>query len=172
MNTERWKPAATVAAIVERNRQFLLVEEETPDGLRWNQPAGHLEPGETLLDAVRREALEETAHELQVRGLLGVYLAPAGAQAFLRFAFVGDVGDALDQPLDSPIRRVFWADANTIYANRERIRSPMVLWCINDYLRALETGRPWLPLEAVSYLAPGVWPQDVTSSSSSAAVAR
>ncbi len=166
--TERWKPAATVAAIVEREGRFLMVEEETPEGLRWNQPAGHLEPDETLLEAVQRETLEETAHELQAHGLLGIYLAPAGAGAFLRFAFVGSVGEPLDQPLEEPIQRVFWADADTLYANRHRIRSPMVLWSVNDYLLAVEQGRPWLPLDAVSFLPPGVWPQTVSVASSSA----
>lgn len=172
MTSTRWKPAATVAAIVERDGRFLMIEEETPEGLRWNQPAGHLEPGESLLDAVVREVREESAHDFAALGLMGVYLAPAAHETYLRFAFVGTVGQALDLPLDEPIRRVFWADAHTLYANRKRIRSPQVLACVNDYWRARRDGTPWLPLSAVSYLFPGEWPQSLSSFSSTSAVRR
>lgn len=148
----RWKPAATVAAIIEQDGRFLLVEEATPEGIRWNQPAGHLEPGESLADAVCREVLEESAHVFAPQGLLGVYLAPGAHETYLRFAFVGSVGAALDRPLDTPIVRAFWADAETMLAHPERMRSPLVMACINDYRRARAEGTPWLPLQAVHYV--------------------
>jgi phosphatase NudJ len=71
----RWKPSVTVAAIVERNGKFLLVEEHTPEGLKLNNPAGHLDPGESLVDACARETLEETAHLFQPTALVGVYMS-------------------------------------------------------------------------------------------------
>ncbi len=92
-----WRPAATVAAVVERDGRFLFVEEQTREGLRINQPAGHLDPGESLVDACARETLEETAHRFTPLQLLGVYLWRAGAQAdaptYLRFAFTGALGE-------------------------------------------------------------------------------
>jgi len=150
----RFKPAVTVAAIIERDGRFLLVEEETNEGLRWNQPAGHLEARESLLQAVVRETLEETAHELAASGLLGVYLTPTGDGAYLRFAFVGSVGQALPgRSLDTGIRRAFWADVQEIRARPDMHRSPSVMRCIDDYLAARQQGRAWLPLESLAYLA-------------------
>lgn len=156
LTIQRFKPAVTVAAIVERDGRFLLVEEDTAQGLRWNQPAGHLEPGESLPQAVVRETLEETAHELTIQGLLGVYLTPAGEGAYLRFAFVGTVGQALPgRSLDAGIRRAFWADVDQIRARPDMHRSPSVMRCIDDYLAARADGRAWLPLDALAYLAEG-----------------
>lgn len=153
LTIQRFKPAVTVAAIVERDGRFLLVEEETAEGLRWNQPAGHLEPDESLLQAVVRETLEETAHELTTLGLLGVYLTPAGDGAYLRFAFVGTVGQAVaGRSLDAGIQRAFWAGADEIRARQDLHRSPAVMRCVDDYLAAREQGRAWLPLESLAYL--------------------
>src|SRR5574338_1085162 len=86
-----WKPNVTVAAVIEQDGRFLLVEEETVDGLRFNQPAGHLEAGESLVQAAAREALEETAHRFRPESLVGVYQwpRPDGAVTYLRFAFAG-----------------------------------------------------------------------------------
>ncbi len=153
MTPTRWKPAVTVAAVIEQGGRFLLVEEDTSEGVRWNQPAGHLEPGESLLDAVARETLEESAHPFVAEGLLGIYLAE-GDTTFLRFAFVGTVGQPLAQPLDAGIRRAFWASADEVRAHPERHRSDFVMRCIDDYLRARQLRRPWLPLEALAYLGP------------------
>lgn len=152
MSAARWKPAVTVAAVIEQGGRFLLVEEMTPDGLRWNQPAGHLEPQESLLTAVCREVLEETAHEFTPHGLLGTYLAPAFGETFLRFAVVGAVGAALNRPLDPPIQRVFWADLAALRAHPERMRSHLVMRCIDDYLQLQAAGRPLLPLSALAYI--------------------
>lgn len=133
----RWKPNVTVAAIVERDGRFLLVEEETGDGLRLNQPAGHLEQGESLVQAVAREALEETACRFEPGALVGVYHWSDAAQGvtYLRFAFAGTAGEpdpALR--LDSGIVRTVWMTRDEVAASRVRHRSPHVLACIDDFL--------------------------------------
>lgn len=135
-----WKPSVTVAAIIERDRHFLLVEEETSDGIRFNQPAGHLDPGESLAEGVSREALEETAHEFTPEALVGVYMSRylsnrTGEEVtYLRFAFAGAVGAALDRPLDHGILRTVWMSYEELLATREQHRSPLVLQCVDDYL--------------------------------------
>ncbi len=135
----RWKPNVTVAAVIEREGRFLLVEEETSDGLRLNNPAGHLEPGESPQEACAREVLEETAHAFAPTALLGVYLSRfrhvSGQDiTYLRLAFCGELGerDALRR-LDAGIVRTVWLSADEIRSSRERHRSPLVLRCIDDY---------------------------------------
>jgi 8-oxo-dGTP pyrophosphatase MutT (NUDIX family) len=119
MSTERWKPSVTVAAVVERGGRYLLVEERTPEGLKLNNPAGHLDPGESPEQAAVRECLEETACAFVPQALLGVYLArferPASAGApaeditYLRFAYTGTVGEPEPgRALDEPIERTLW----------------------------------------------------------------
>ncbi|MBN9695066.1 MAG: NUDIX hydrolase [Zoogloea sp.] len=132
-----WKPNVTVAAVVERDGRFLLVEEETEGGLRFNQPAGHLEQGESLVAAVTREALEETAHSFVPRFLVGVYQwpRPDNDVTYLRFAFGGDLtGFDPARSLDEGIVRVVWMDLDELRATRERHRSPLILQCCEDYL--------------------------------------
>jgi len=143
-----WKPAVTVAAIIEREGRFLFVEEEA-DGRRvLNQPAGHLDPGESLLAAVAREVLEETAHRFTPTALLGIYrwhYAPQDV-TFLRFAFCGEAletepGRALDQE----ILAVHWFTPQALSARRMMHRSPLVERCVADYLAGKR-----FPLEALS----------------------
>jgi 8-oxo-dGTP pyrophosphatase MutT (NUDIX family) len=139
MAAERFRPNVTVAAVVEHDGRFLLVEEHTSDGLRLNNPAGHLEPGETLLQAVRREVLEETACAFDADSLLGVYLArlpQGGAEVtYLRFAFRGRVGVPIaGRPLDAGIMRTLWLTPQEIEASRPRHRSPLVWSCVQDHL--------------------------------------
>jgi len=136
----RWKPNVTVAAIIERDGRFLLVEEETPDGLRLNSPAGHLDAGETPAEGCAREALEETAHRFTPTALVGIYMARARRNAdsdvtYLRFAFSGELG-ALEEgrALDHGIVRTLWMTADEIRASVARHRSPLLLECIEDYL--------------------------------------
>jgi phosphatase NudJ len=140
-----WKPSVTVAAVVERDGRFLLVEEQTPEGLRLNNPAGHLEPGESLIEAVVRECLEETACRFTPAALLGVYQArlrraPRGARpaedvTYLRFAFAGSVGEPEPgRALDTPIVRTLWLTPDEIRAGAARHRSPLVLACLDDHL--------------------------------------
>jgi phosphatase NudJ len=135
------KPSVTVAAIVARDGRFLLVEEQTPEGIRLNQPAGHLDPGESLVDAVVREALEETTRTFTPDALLGVYLArsasahEAGLVTYVRFAFTGTVGEpnrAL--ALDHGILRTLWLTADEVRARAGVHRSPLVMKCIEDHL--------------------------------------
>lgn len=132
-----WKPNVTVAAVVERDGRFLMVEEETALGLRLNQPAGHLERGESLLDAVVRETREETAHSFEPTALVGVYQwrLPATDVSYLRFTFAGTAGDAIaDATLDAGIVRVLWMSEAELRTSVERHRSPLVLRSLNDWV--------------------------------------
>ena len=136
-----WKPAVVVAAIIEKDGLFLLVEENTPEGIRYNQPAGHLEPGESLEQAVVRETLEETAHDFLPTNLLGMYMmryeTPNGGEVrtFIRFAFVGELGNKHDRPLDDGILRTVWMSHDEIAACRAQHRSPLLMQCVTDYLQ-------------------------------------
>jgi len=132
-----WKPNVTVAAIVEREGRFLLVEEETDDGVRFNQPAGHLDEGESLVAACAREALEETAWSFLPTALVGIYQwpRPQGDITYLRFAFAGELGaHEPTRSLDAGILRAVWMTPEEIVASRSRHRSPLVSQCIDDYL--------------------------------------
>jgi 8-oxo-dGTP pyrophosphatase MutT (NUDIX family) len=135
-----WRPSVTVAAIIERDGKYLLVEEETSEGIRLNQPAGHLDPHETLEQAVVREVLEETAHEFFPRALVGMYMSRYCSKrrgtdvTYLRFTFCGDPGQEFDQPLDHGILRTLWMTREELAACPERHRSPIVMQCIDDYL--------------------------------------
>jgi 8-oxo-dGTP pyrophosphatase MutT (NUDIX family) len=138
--TDVWKPSVTVAAVIERDGRFLLVEEETSDGIRFNQPAGHLDPNESLVQAVARETLEEAAYDFTPNGLLGLYMARyvssrTGKEVtYLRFAFTGELGAAHDRPLDHGILRTVWMTREEMLACQEKHRSPLVLRCVDDYL--------------------------------------
>ena len=138
--SDLWKPSVTVAAIIERGGQFLLVEEETSDGIRFNQPAGHLDPAESLISAVSREALEETAHEFTPEALVGIYMSRYQSTrtgedvTYLRFAFSGQVGVVHDQPLDVGILRAVWMTYDELIVTQEMHRSSLVLQCVDDYL--------------------------------------
>ncbi len=132
-----WKPNVTVAAVVERDGRFLMVEEETGRGRFFNQPAGHLDPGESLLQAVAREALEETAYAFTPTELLGVYQCQSMADGvtYLRFAFTGEItGHDATRALDTGIIRAAWLTPAEIRREKDRHRSPLVMRCIEDYL--------------------------------------
>ncbi len=132
-----WKPNVTVAAVVERNGRFLLVEEQTERGLLFNQPAGHLEADESIVAAVVRETLEETAWEFVPEHLVGVYRwrSPGSEATYVRFAFCGRLGmHHADRALDTGIMRAVWLKPDEIRAGRERHRSPMVVRCMEDFL--------------------------------------
>jgi 8-oxo-dGTP pyrophosphatase MutT (NUDIX family) len=157
--SERWKPSVTVAAIAGRPRradagapiEYLLVEEETAEGLRLNNPAGHLDRGESPTEAVVRETLEETTHAFVPERLVGLYLArferPAtGADVtYLRFAFAGTVGAAdPSRALDAGIVRTLWMTLDELRASRPRHRSSLVLRCVED-----AASGPALPLDCI-----------------------
>ena len=132
-----WKPRVTVAAVVENGGCFLLVEERTERGLMFNQPAGHLEAGESIVAAVVRETLEETAWDFTPDNLIGVYRwqTSSDATTYLRFAFSGRLGDHhTERTLDDGIVRAVWLTPEEIRASRERHRSPLVWRCMEDYL--------------------------------------
>ncbi len=137
MNHRIWKPNVTVAAVIERNGSFLLVEEETDDGIRFNQPAGHLDEGESLVAACAREAREETAWGFTPTSLVGIYQwpRPQGDITYLRFAFAGQLGDHEEgRPLDAGILRAVWLTPEEIEASRDRHRSPLIWQCVQDWL--------------------------------------
>ena len=144
-----WKPNVTVAALIERDGRLLLVEEETDDGVRFNQPAGHLDEGESLVDACARETLEETAWGFRPTALVGIYQwhRPQRDLTYLRFAFCGELGaHEAGRPLDAGILRAIWMTADEIRASVARHRSPLVWQCVSDYL----AGRRF-PLELIRH---------------------
>ena len=145
-----WKPHVTVAGILERDGRFLLVEEAVDGELVLNQPAGHLEPNESLIEACVREVLEESGHEFRPSALIGVYRwqRDSAEDTYLRFAFAGEVGDARDDPLDIDVVRTLWLTAEEVRASTERHRSPLVLRCVEDFL----AGRR-LPLDVLVHLS-------------------
>lgn len=149
MSNPIWKPNVTVAAVVERDGRFLLVEEETDSGIRFNQPAGHLDEGESLVTAAAREALEETAWHFVPRFLVGIYQwpRPQGDITYLRFAFGGDlVSHEPDRPLDTGILRAVWMTPEEVEATKDRHRSPLIAQCIADY----QAGRRF-PLDMIRH---------------------
>ena len=132
-----WNPEVTVAAIVELDGRFLMVEERVSGRLVLNQPAGHLEDRETLLEAAVRETREETAWRFHPEALVGVYLwrSPVTERSFLRFAFCGTVDDHQPTlPLDIGIVRALWMSHEQLLAQPARLRSPLVLRCLDDFL--------------------------------------
>lgn len=148
---QRWRPSVTVAAVIERDGRFLMIEEETSEGLRINNPAGHLDPGETPAEGCAREALEETAWHFRPTQLLGVYIsrfqrATTGEDiTYLRFAFTGELGtEEKGRPLDHGIVRTLWMTPGELRATAARHRSPLVLRCLEDYLAGVR-----YPLETI-----------------------
>lgn len=146
-----WRPNVTVASVVERDGRFLVVEERSEGRTVINQPAGHLEPGESLLEAVCRETLEETAWHFEPHGLVGIYRWPHPERdiTYLRFAFTGEVVHReQDNPLDPEIHRCLWMSEKELEQAASQLRSPQVMAAIRDYL----AGRLY-PLDCLRDLA-------------------
>jgi ADP-ribose pyrophosphatase YjhB (NUDIX family) len=144
----RWTPHVTVAAIAERHGALLLVEEAIQGRLVLNQPAGHWEEDESLTDAVQREVLEETGYAFVPEALIGIYRwdVPDRDLTYLRFVFAGRVGAVpVRETLDHNILRALWLSPEELQTEHARLRSPMVLRCVQDYL----AGRRF-PLEILS----------------------
>lgn len=132
-----WKPHVTVAAIAERDNRFLIVEEAVDGRLVYNQPAGHLDDGESLTEAVIRETLEETAWSFLPEALVGIQLwrHPAHDASYLRFSFCGTCHEHdARQPLDTGIEQALWLTRDELIDSQHKLRSPMVLRTIDDYL--------------------------------------
>jgi ADP-ribose pyrophosphatase YjhB (NUDIX family) len=132
-----WKPNVTVAAVIERENRFLLVEEETSQGLRFNQPAGHWEARESLTAGTIRETLEESAYDFEPESLVGIYRwhAKESDTTYLRFAFCGSTtAHHPERTLDQGIIRTVWMTIDELRANQAFHRSPLVLRCCEDYL--------------------------------------
>lgn len=165
----RWKPNVTVAAVIERDfggvHKFLLVEEHTRDGLRLNNPAGHLDPGESPLQGCVRETLEETAYHFTPTALVGVYLSrferhqPGHAKpldiTYLRFTFCGELGELVaGRALDTGIVRALWLTIDEIRASAPLHRSPLLLSCVEDYLAGQRFPLSLIATDSSVYTAP------------------
>lgn len=138
---EYWKPSTTVAAVIERDGKFLMIEEQTREGLRLNQPAGHLDIGETLLDAVARETIEETAHIVEAVACVGVYMSRYTHEesntdvTYIRYAFAcRPIAFDAKRPLDKGIVRAIWMTYAEIEAKSDLHRSPLVMKTLKDYV--------------------------------------
>jgi phosphatase NudJ len=157
--SQRWKPSVTVAAIIERDGRFLLVEEHTPEGLRLNNPAGHLDPAESPLEGVVRETLEETACAFTPQSVVGIYLGrlqrPARGEdvTYVRIAFAGTVGEPVPgRALDQGIVRTLWLTLAELRASRARHRSNLVLRSIEDYVAGTRFPLELITTDASVYL--------------------
>ena len=142
-----WKPSVTVAAVIEREGRLLFVREQVEGRLVLNQPAGHLDPGESLVDACHREVLEETAHRFRPTGLVGIYRWHYAAKdvTFLRFCFKGALEGTAPRALDKEIVGLEWLTPEELKKRRAEHRSPLVEKCVEDFL----AGRNF-PLEVLS----------------------
>lgn len=131
-----WKPHVTTAVIVTRDDRFLMVEERSGGQIVFNQPAGHIESGESILTAARREAREETGWDIELRHFLGLYtyLSPQNGVTYFRFSFVADALMQVSTVLDPDIIAAHWLTLEEIKQRQGQLRSPLVLECINDYL--------------------------------------
>lgn len=146
-----WKPHATVAAIIERDGKYLMVEENADDSIVYNQPAGHLDPGEDLVQAAIRETREETAWLFRPEAIVGIYTwdQPGTERTFLRFAFCGQCSDYDEnQKLDDGILKALWLSKDELLQQPDKLRSPLVLECINDY----QNGKRY-SLDVLSYIS-------------------
>ena len=138
-----WKPHVTVAAVAERDDKFLMVEERVDGRLVFNQPAGHLDAGESLVEAVIRETFEETAWTFEPEALVGIQLwrHPLGNESYLRFSFCGACHEHhAGQPLDEGIEQALWLGREELADNRQKLRSPMVMRTIDDYIAGKRYG--------------------------------
>ncbi len=132
-----WKPHTTVAAVIENDGKFLIVEEESDGKIVYNQPAGHLDEDENLIQAVIRETLEETAWHFKPENITGVYQykSPDNGTTYVRFCFSGKCDQhEPDRKLDDGIVRAIWMSYEELLREQDKLRSPMVLRCIDDYL--------------------------------------
>ena len=162
----RWKPNVTVSAVIERDQRFLLVEENTADGLRLNTPAGHLDPAETPIQACAREVLEETAYSFSPTELVGIYMnrfirTRTGSDiTYMRFAFTGALGlHHAHRALDEGIVRTVWLSLEELQASARLHRGPVVLQSVQDYLAGQRFDARMIQADASIYSVPEPTPQ-------------
>jgi 8-oxo-dGTP pyrophosphatase MutT (NUDIX family) len=143
----------TVAAVAERDGRYLIVEERACGRVVFNQPAGHLDHEESLVDAVVRETREETGHRFEPQHLLGVYLwhSDEAGKSFLRVTFIGSVAEPAATPtLDDGIIAFHWLSRNQLLSRSDQLRSPLVLRCVDDHLAGIR-----YPLDCLTHLQLG-----------------
>lgn len=131
-----WTPHVTVATIIEQDNRYLMVYEESDGKKVYNQPAGHLDPNETLIDAALRETLEETGWTIRLTGVVGVnlYTAPSNGITYFRTTFIGEaINHDANRPLDTGIIEAVWLSYEELLARKDQLRSPMTLQIIEDY---------------------------------------
>jgi ADP-ribose pyrophosphatase YjhB (NUDIX family) len=131
-----WHPHITVATVIEDDGRFLFVEEHKEGRLVLNQPAGHFERGETLREAALRETLEETAWEVELTAVVGIYLytAPSNGVTYQRICFAARPVRRKDHPLDRDITATHWLTRDELAAQPQRWRSELVMRCLDDYV--------------------------------------
>lgn len=132
-----WKPNATVAVIIENEGKFLFVEEFSNDQLVINNPAGHIEANEGILEALVRETLEETGYRVEPQNLVGfyTYTAPHNGTTYYRFCFSASIIEKIENAtIDPDIENILWLTLNEIKQAKSRHRSPLLMRCLNDYL--------------------------------------
>lgn len=146
----KWTPHVTVAALVEREGRFLMIEESCNGRIVINQPAGHLEEGESLEEAVVRETLEETAWSVRPEAITGLYQwhNPQSGKTYLRVCFVAGCLEKHDRKLDNGILRAMWLTRDEILLRERQLRTPMVMQCLDDYLAGKR-----FPLDFLQHLA-------------------
>ncbi len=141
-------PHITVATVVHKDGKFLMVEERSTGALVYNQPAGHLELGETLIEAALRETLEETRWQVELHGLIGIYQFKSAANGitYVRHCFAAKpLAEIADAELDADIEQALWLTHKQIQAAASKLRSPLVLTAIHDYLN-----KPLYPLSLLT----------------------
>lgn len=145
-----WKPNATVAVVVNEGERYLMVEEHSEGRVVLNQPAGHIEEDESIFDAARREALEETGYDVELTGFLGLYVfrSPINGLTYHRHCFIGRAERHVTNRLDEDIIAPHWLTYDELLKQQSKLRSPLVLECIEDF----KAGRN-LPLDVIRELS-------------------
>jgi len=132
--TQQWHPHSTVSCICEHDGLFLMVKETVHGKVVYNQPSGHIEDNESIIEAALRETLEETAHQVKAQYLNGIYRYRVSSElTFIRFSLVCHLITKTEQNIDPDIDSVHWLSYDEIVTLKDELRSPLVLKSIEDY---------------------------------------